>query len=341
VFSIHSRSGLFNVLLDAGPDSWGEKVILSTHDTVPKNKLEMLLAGSGMGAGALVFSLSRNHCKRKISRNTVGDLSVLLRAKDAILNDEEIPNEAKKAFQYGASMGGARPKTLIDDENTNYLVKFNRQDDLFNVAKVEHASMNLLREANCKVSVTKVKPTPTDHVLMVERFDRIKHRPKCHYMSANTIFNKAKVSEADLSRDYSYGAIAEFIMKYGARPEDAHELFKRMVFNVLIGNTDDHTRNHAFLYDFDQEGWVLSPAYDVLPINNQRQHGIGIGEYGRLGTIDNIMSQCTRFGLKNKKASTIVNDISEIVAEWKQAFVADGVGEGDIRRLDSIINRIK
>ncbi len=250
IYTTTHQKGAFGVFLDAGADSWGQKVILSLHKTKPKNTLEFLLAGAGMGVGSLVFSLSSSASKSKMNKNILGDIPMLLKAKDAILNDEQIPNEAKKAFEYGSSMGGARPKTTVSDGDITYLAKFNRSDDLFNHAKVEHASMNMLNELTCRVATTKVLETDNGDVLLVERFDLLGARPTHHFMSANSLINLRSVNNSSLIERYSYGFLSEFILKYSSVPDDAPELFQRMVFNVLIGNTDDHTRNHAFLYSF-------------------------------------------------------------------------------------------
>jgi serine/threonine-protein kinase HipA len=333
----HFNKGMFGVISDAGADSWGRKVILSLHKIKPQNALEFLLAGSSMGVGALVFSLSRHQSKPKYSKNTLGELSTLLNAKDAILADKEIPNEAKRAFEYGSSMGGARPKTIVQDGDISYLAKFNRPDDLFNVVKVEHASMRMLDELPCRVASTNVMQATSGDILLVERFDLHRSKPVCHYLSANALINVDRVSESNLLSKYSYGYLAEFILQRGGDPSDAHDLFYRMVFNVLIGNTDDHTRNHAFLYSFMQKQWRLSPAYDVLPINNSKQHGMGIGELGRLGTMENILSQSLRFGLKSFKAKKILQEVTELCSEWQAYYNNNGVGAGDIERLKNII----
>lgn len=327
------HNGIFGVLSDAGADSWGEKVILSLHKTVPKNRLEFLLAGSGMGVGALVFSLSSSSSKPKYNKNNLGDIPVLLKAKDAILADQSIPEEAKKAFEFGSSMGGARPKTIIQDADTAFLAKFNRPDDLYNTVKVEHATMKMLAELPCKVAKTKTLNTPTGDVLLVERFDIENSKPKCHFLSANSIFSLTKINEGNIAQQYSYGALAEFIMKYVAEPSDTHDLYYRMVFNVLIGNTDDHARNHAMTYDFSHMHWRLSPAYDVLPINASKQHAIAIGEHGRFASIENLLSQSKRFGLKPFKAQKIIAEVTALVSEWPSYFSRFNVGDGDIERL--------
>ena len=290
-----------------------------------------------MGVGSLVFSLSSSSSKSKVNKNTLGDIPMLLKAKDAILNDEEIPIEAKKAFEYGSSMGGARPKTTVSDAGITYLAKFNRPDDLFNHAKVEHASMNMLKELTGRVATTKVLETDNGDVLLVERFDLLGTRPTHHFISANSLINLRSVNNSSLVEHYSYGFLSEFLLKHSSVPDDASELFHRMVFNVLIGNTDDHTRNHAFLYSFKNKDWRLSPAYDVLPINANNQHGIGIGLDGRNGTIENLLSQSERFGLKRFKAEKIIKEVLDLVSQWPYYFKEHGVGDGDLERLKAVI----
>ena len=335
--STQFNQGVFGVLADAGADSWGKKVILSLHKTKPRNALEFLLAGSGMGVGALVFSLSSSQSKPKYNKNTLGDLPLLMQAKDAILADQEIPPEAKKAFEYGSSMGGARPKTIVQDANKAYLAKFNRPDDLINIVKAEHACMRMLSELPSRVANTQVVPAPAGDVLLVERFDMRNGKPSAHYLSANSVFSQNTINSAVLRSTYSYGQLAEFILKYGAKPTDAHDLYYRMVFNVMMGNTDDHARNHALLYLFEQAHWRLSPAFDVLPINNSTQHGIGIGENGRQGDVSNLLSQSLRFGLKSFKARKMIDEVRQLTREWPTYFKQHGVSTEDIERLKTIV----
>ena len=336
-YTVNFNHGLFGVLSDAGADSWGERIILSLHKTKPKNALEFLLAGSGMGVGCLVFSLSKTASKHKANKNTLGDIPMLLKAKDDILADKNIPDEAKKAFEFGSSMGGARPKTLINDNNKHYLAKFNRPDDRFNVVKVEHAAMQMLKELPCNVANTTTINTPSGDVFLVERFDISNSTPTHHYLSANSIFHTARVNSSALQERYTYGFLAEHIRRYGAEATDAHDLYYRMLFNAFLGNTDDHSRNHALLYDLHLKHWRLSPAYDVLPINNSGQHGIGIGDEGRAATTNNLLSQSERFGIKQFKARKLVGEVQELINELPHYFKKHGVGEGDIERLKGII----
>lgn len=342
IFSYRANRGVFGVLSDAGADSWGRKLILSLHTTKPKNELEFLLAGSGYGVGALVFSLSRSASKHKTNKNTLSDLALLDQAKDDLLANKTISDEAKKAFEFGQSMGGARPKTSIQIDNKLYLAKFNRQDDLFNLVRAEHAAMKMAEQLGIRTAPTFIHKTHTGDVLLVERFDVSNGLPTHHFLSANSLLQKPKVAMSDLSNDYSYGQLAEFIRHQTMQNAgDAEELFKRMVFNAYIGNTDDHTRNHAFLYSFSQKNWRLSPAYDITPINNSKQHGLGFGDDGRYASKSNFLSQAKRFGLANSAAKNIIKEIEEYCKDWPTHFkhFAD-VSDEDITRLKGVIPEI-
>ena len=332
------NKGVFGVLADAGPDAWGKKLILGLHTTKPQNDLEYLLAGSGYGVGAITFSLSKTAAKPKHNKNSMTQLSQLIRHKELILQDQQLSDEAKKAFEFGQSMGGARPKTQISDNGLVYLAKFNRPDDLFNVVRAEHATMSMARELGIETANTRVETTPHGDVLLVERFDLDNGRPADHFLSANSIIQTRKVAEADLSGTYSYGQLAEFIRHKSAEPQQTTELFKRMVFNVFIGNTDDHSRNHAMLYSLATARWCLSPAYDITPVNSSAIHGIGIGEFGRLGTVENLLSQASRFGLNAAQAKKIINETREYCRHWPKLFkTLANISTADLERLKGVI----
>ncbi|MBQ4833623.1 type II toxin-antitoxin system HipA family toxin [Pseudoalteromonas sp. MMG010] len=342
VVSYTANKGIFGVLSDAGADSWGRKLIVSLHSTKPKNELEFLLAGSGYGVGALVFSLSRSAAKHKKNKNTLADLALLDQAKDDLLANKAISNEAKKAFEFGQSMGGARPKTSLEVNSILYLAKFNRQDDLFNLVRAEHAAMCMANKLGIRTANTHIHETENGDVLLVERFDVKAGVPTHHFLSANSLVQKAKVAMSDLTTYYSYAELAEFIRHHTAEyADDATELFKRMVFNVFIGNTDDHSRNHAFVYCFTEKKWRLSPAYDITPINNSKQYGLGIGDEGRYASIENMLSQAKRFGLTRAQAKLVIDDIESYTQQWRNHFkdFAD-ISDADIQRLGAVIPHI-
>lgn len=343
IVSYTANKGVFGVLSDAGADSWGRKLILSLHTTKPQNELEFLLAGSGYGVGALIFSLSRSASKHKTNKNTLADLALLDQAKDDLLANKAISNEAKKAFEFGQSMGGARPKTSVQIGSKLYLAKFNRPDDLFNLVRAEHAAMCMAKELDIRVAKTQIHETENGDVLLVERFDVSEGSPTHHFLSANSLLQKPKVAMSDLTTYYSYGELAEFIRHHtGEFADDATELYKRMVFNVLIGNTDDHSRNHAFLYHFADKTWRMSPAYDITPINNSKQHGIGLGDDGRYASINNLLSQAKRFGLNTSQATKIIAEIKKYTNQWPEHFKRfANISELDLQRLKSVIPDIE
>lgn len=340
------QSGIFGVLADAGADAWGRKLILQMHKSQPKNELEFLIAGAGMGVGALSFSLSRGKTKTKRSPSSLNDIEFLLQGKNALLAAEQVSDEVKQAFMYGSSMGGARPKTLLTHNQTDYLVKFNKPDDLYNVARVEHAAMRMLDELDdVQVAPTQVVTSKSgEDLLLVQRFDRDGAQVSHHFISANSLLTEGAVSQRSLKTWYSYGQLAELMRQHSTVASDAHQLFQRMVFNVLIGNTDDHARNHAWLYALpaaqEQRGWRLAPAYDVLPISATRQHALGIGDAGRMGSKENLLSQASRFGLQDFKARQLFNRVQDLVNEWPSYFAQQGVHESDIERLGKIIPKI-
>lgn len=340
------QHGLFGVLSDAGADAWGRKLILQLHSTQPHNELEFLIAGAGMGVGAISFSLSRDKAKAKQSPNTLQDIELLLQGKNKILAAEDVSDAVKQAFIYGSSMGGARPKTLLTHQRNDYLVKFNRPDDIYNVARVEHATMRMLSELDAvTVAPTQVVTSKLgEDLLLVERFDRCDHKVSHHFISANSLLTDSTVTQRSLKTWYSYAQLAEFLRQHSSVATDAHELYLRMIFNVLIGNTDDHARNHACIYALPgakgPAGWRLSPAYDVLPISASGQHALGIGEHGRAGTVDNIVSQARRFGVQEFKARKMLQQVKDLVAEWPHYMANEGVHEGDIQRLKSIIPKL-
>ena len=243
-------------------------------------------------------------------------------------------------------MGGARPKTLLTHQHKDYLVKFNKPDDAYNVARVEHASMRMLAELDgVQVAPTQLITSKSgEDLLLVQRFDRKGEQVSHHFISANSLLTEGAVSQRSLKSWYSYGQLAELLRQHSTVATDAHELFQRMVFNVLIGNTDDHARNHAWLYALppaqEEHGWRLAPAYDVLPISATRQHALGIGDEGRLGTKENLLSQASRFGLQDFKARQLFNKVQDLVTEWRRYMAQHGVNDADLERLEKIIPQI-
>ena len=235
-------------------------------------------------------------------------------------------------------MGGARPKTVVEDEQGLWLAKFNRPDDRWNSARVEHAMLVLASECGVHTPVSRLVSVAGRDVLLVKRFDREKTSAgylRARMVSALTLLG---ADEAPSSRGrWSYLDFAEALRRASATPQrDAHQLFRRACFNALISNGDDHPRNHA-LIAFGRE-WSLSPAYDLTPTPqvslDRRDLAMVVGNAGRWANAQNLLSQAPRFLLGTDEATAIVDEIEARVRDgWYAVARRVGVTERDCNSI--------
>ncbi len=337
--------GIFGSLRDASPDYWGRRVIQKRSGRTEHGEIDYLLHSPDDRAGALGFGLNKEPPAPRRKFNRTIELEKLQKLADAIIADEDIPDNADaEQAQYlmfgGTSMGGARPKALVEEENTLWIAKFNRLDDRWNVARVEHAMLKLARECGLQTSESKVMPIGGRDVLMVKRFDR-QHTDagyrRGRMLSALTLL-RADDDYQDRER-WSYVLLVEELRRISSQPRtDAPELFRRMVFNALISNVDDHPRNHAVVaMDTD---WKLSPAYDLTPstpINaDYRYLALECGDMGRLANAENLLSQCERFYLAPDDARNMIDQMEAVVRDnWYAVARREGVTEKDCEKIAS------
>lgn len=332
---------LFGPLADSQPDSWGQRVILATHQQKPSNEIEWLLASRGRGVGAIAYSASRSKTLPDYQAPSMDDLSKVIEAMRSIQASEIITDpELACLVEYGSSFGGARPKTIIQSEGREWLAKLPRNDDVFDQVRVEAASLEMASEAGIDVPdfrLINIEDTP---VLLVERFDRSNGHSNAHYLSGESVLSVRTIRETDFQKEYSYQGLATAIRKFSDQPtSDMQALFRRMVFNVSIANTDDHLKNYGFVYR-PASGWALSPAFDLLPHPGQTNyHAIGVGLDGRHSTINNVMSRAGVFGVSEDQAHTIVNEVQAITRLSMDFYEKHGVPEGDARMLSDICNQ--
>lgn len=324
---------LFGGIRDALPDAWGRRVIenrlrISADDLTDA----LLIDHSGPNrSGALDFRRDRDVSPRDSGLLRPIDLEHLIDAADRIEEGEPVPQHLLDLLGQAPSLGGMRPKAVLVDDGRQWLAKFPSRRDRFDVPLIEHATLELARLAGMQVPDTRVvQVNGRGTVMMIARFDRggaAEGYPKSHMVSALTALG---VGEMD-SPNTSYADIADAlgrIVAAGHVNADRHELFRRMVFNVLVCNDDDHLRNHALLHRADSGGWRLSPLYDVLPhpsVATERFLHLGVGAHGRLSTLDNAISHCGRFALGVREAAAIIDQVAGIVREWKGHFEAAGV----------------
>lgn len=341
-FSVSAKRQIAGVLSDAAPDAWGERIMLIRHNSVPKNQIEKLLRLSGAGVGGLHFSLSRSKPKIPDRLPPIELLDNLALAISDIEQKKLITPDQLKLIEHGSSMGGARPKISVFEKSTgrSWLVKFSRADDLFDYPVVEYASMTFLASMGVRVpQVQLFKLSNKQSCYLIERFDRLDHG--LHFISANSLFNIEKLRMYDRATDdpASYVALARILRKVASDPEiECAELFRRLIFNIVIGDTDDHARNHALQFDVKNRVWSLTPAYDVLPIlSSAGEQGLSVGFEGRKSSIENALSCVREYMLAPNEGRAIADEIVNAFLGWKDHFERCGVSAGDLQLIQSVI----
>ncbi|NBY32512.1 MAG: type II toxin-antitoxin system HipA family toxin [Betaproteobacteria bacterium] len=237
-------------------------------------------------------------------------------------------------FRPGLLWEGAKPKALLDMDGAQWVLKFADANDHLDMGLVEHACMGLARLAGMDVCETRplaYQAGQKRHALAIKRFDRNKaHR--LHALSAHVALRAAGL-------DYGYPEMALLLRRLGVASDiktNAIELFKRMVFNILMDNTDDHEKNHAFLWH--QQALVLTPAFDVLPTHQGLGYqSIRVGKEGSVSTLTNALSDHLSFGLHLQEAKTLVDQVKAVTSQWQDHFAQAGVSAADIESLSQTI----
>lgn len=331
-------NGVFGALRDAGPDNWGRRIIEKHAGKAQLGELDYLLESPDDRAGALSFGLNKVPPAPKRKFNKTIDLEKLQKLADTLVNDD-LPNDPEAAqvqdlMLLGTSMGGARPKAVVQDGDGLWIAKFNRPDDRWNNTRVEHAMLRLARECGISTAESRIDTVAGRDALLIKRFDRDK-TPK-GYTRARMIsgLTLLRADEApDMRERWSYVILVEELRRVVAEPKkDAKELFRRVCFNALISNIDDHPRNHALIAK--DKDWKLSPAYDLTPgpvvAQERRDLAMQCGDLGRYANATNILSQHARFLLKEDEASKIVGDMKDkVAASWYETVRGCGVSEKD------------
>ena len=337
-------NGFFGAIRDSMPDYWGRRVIEKHSGHTQLEEFDYLMQGADDRAGALGFGLGVEPPapRRKFNRSL--DLDRLQAAADAILADD--PDSAGSAqaqaadlLLEGTSMGGARPKAVVQSGDALWLAKFGRQDNRWNHPRVEHALLVLARECGLNVADSRIETIGGRDVLLARRFDRewssegyYRHR----MVSALTLL-QSEDSQAARGR-WSYLLLADEVRRASARPEDdLQELFARMCFNAAISNLDDHPRNHAMLAK--DKTWRLSPAYDLTPMPvvalDRRDLAMQCGPAGRVANKSNLLGAAGRFLLDREDANAIFMRITDTVRAWYATLRRTGVSQQDCEAIRS------
>jgi serine/threonine-protein kinase HipA len=337
------RDGSYGVLSDAGPNAWGVKLTSSINRKhglpQPVTPVDWFIKSWHFGSGCLGFS--QHHSVMPEPSIAAEPLSRLaerqVKAIEALSGDAdaELDDEAIRLFFPGGSLGGVRPKTVVMHEGIEHIAKFSRPDDKFDVPAAEYATLRLAHAAGVNVTGFELVTVGSCSVLLVARFDRTESGGRIHYLSANTLIDIDAVDPVQYRAGYSYAGIAEALRPIDDHArDDGQELFRRMVLNILVGNVDDHMRNHALIMQAGGR-YRLSPAFDIVPHleSYHMPQSIGVGADGAAGTMKNALSQCRRFLLLEKEARSIIDEVRTQVARWREVFTEAGVSKRDMQIL--------
>lgn len=336
---------LFPAMRDSMPDSWGKHLLeKEVGRALPGESYYLLATGSGR-VGALAYGPNVNaplRLKPSARRNAdewvdyeidgeAVSIEDLVTAADEIDSIDRLDRKFSRFVRRGSSLGGARPKAAARYKGREWIAKFQRQDDTYNQVRAEYATMKLAQGLGLIVPNIDLIQVLGKDVFLIERFDREVHGNKlCRlpFVSAQTLLNLHEQHGLTVS----YAEIADAVSQYGEETKkDRRNLFERMVFNILCGNTDDHLRNHGFLWN--RKGWSLSPLYDVVPQPQDirdRGQSLVVGQDGYETTLGNALSDCGRFGLKSEEAFSTVEKMQKYVrSNWEAAFSRAGFSNKD------------
>lgn len=329
------RDGAPGAIDDARPDRWGERIIRRFDNPQRLSVLEYLFFTGDDRIGALGVSLSKDSYTPALrpALPHLGDIDHVHQAIEAVMSGARADERLYRLLAPGASLGGARPKALLDIDGSSWIVKFSEKGDDFCSPAVEHASMRMARLAGINACETTLISFKKGEAVAVQRFDRNAGR-RDHVISAKTALAAAGAQDG-------YPELALLLRRLGPADEisaSGEEVFRRMVFNIMLDNTDDHEKNHAFY--FDGTTLKLTPAYDVLPTGHALGYqSMSVGDKGAESTLENALTRLSDFSLKPDQAVKVMADVANVVDRWKEHFAAEGVSDRDLETLSIQIDR--
>jgi serine/threonine-protein kinase HipA len=322
---------------DSAPDAWGRRVIINKKlgrkgkdtDTDDLGELTYLLESGSDRIGALDFQASPTEYVPRSASNV--RLEELLESAERVEKGVPLTPELDQALFLGSSIGGARPKALIEDQGTKYVAKFSSSTDIYSLVKAEYIAMRLAALAGLDVASVKMTQAANKDVLLIERFDRqpsVSGWTRRSMVSALTMFGLNDMT----ARYASYEDLAEIIRYRFTEPKKTlNELFSRLVFNILCGNTDDHARNHAAFWDGKE--LTLTPAYDICPqgrTGNEASQAMKISGGNNLSQLKLCLEAAHHFMLPQEEAKKIFQQIESAIREhWDEVCAEAQLSEVD------------
>jgi len=303
-------------LADAGPDAWGRRVVDHRHSSYEGHLqvIDYLLLGGSNRIGALDFQNSPSDYQPRGGQPAL--LSDLQRAAGAVEAGTELPPDLADALLHGSSVGGARPKVLLHDPDRPRIVKFSSSTDTRPVINSEHAAMRLASEVGLDVASTEMTLALDNDVLLIDRFDRGAGGTRRLMVSAMTILGE-HAADGIAGRYVTYHDLADQIrLRFDDPRRTLRELFSRISFNILVGNTDDHARNHAAFWD--GETLTLTPAYDICPqprAGGEANQAMAYGPGAKLARVADLAGFAEVYLVDGTEAVEIIDGQIETIAD--------------------------
>jgi serine/threonine-protein kinase HipA len=341
----------FGIFLDSSPDRWG-RVLMKRREAQeareekrsPKalRESDYLLGvydGHRMGAlrfradpGGPFLDADRAHAAPPWTSLRELENASLQLEKDDAENDPEYSKWLKLLIAPGGSLGGARPKaSVVDEQGRLWIAKFPSTRDEVDIGAWEGVAHKLAQNAGITVAPSSARRFGSRrHTFLTRRFDRTETGERLHFASAMTLLNHVDGDAA--STGASYLELVEFLSKEGANAtEDLRQLWRRIVFFICVSNTDDHLRNHGFM--LQPKGWALAPGYDINPVSTGDGLQLNISESDNAQDLDLALSVIEYFRLKRPRAEKIIEDVTAAVNEWREVATAAGIAAGEQERM--------
>ncbi len=346
---------IFGCFSDALPDRWGRTLLLRREQIAAAEEKRPVRRLSSFDFLTDIDDFSRMggfrfkedpdgefiNVSESLKIPPLTDIRELIAASAEIEKCEEnnmLPDRKwiAQLVQPGTSLGGARPKAnVVDADKTLYVAKFPSRKDGYDVGLWEHFSHLLATKAGVNVAQTKVLATgEKNHTLLSRRFDRASNGKRIHFASAMSLLGLSDGDNA--TSGHGYLDIVDFIIQNCTDVDrNLKELYRRVAFNICIGNTDDHFRNHGFL--LTAKGWTLSPAYDMNPTLNEYQ-SLLISSTSNKADLSVLLDACEDYMLNRKTAEKIVSEVVEAVKGWREIAIRQGVSKSEIDMFSGVLD---
>jgi serine/threonine-protein kinase HipA len=335
--AVTTNSGIYGAFRDASPDYWGRLIIATEARVAPEvlSEVDYLLASNATRVGNLDFRFSPEDPEPVLQPPHFNQLTDILFAAEKIALGEQTEEYFLQLLRQGTSMGGARPKCTVEWNDALWIAKFPAREDILNIPRIEYATMTLAGRCGIRIPEVRIVRVDDRDIFLCRRFDREKVSAGWLRRGFVSGLSLMQWDEGDRLR-WDYAAMADTMRRYTAAA-DIQEFYCRMVFNILVRNTDDHPRNHGFL--MEKERMAMSPAYDIVPalahpgVGTDFRLAMAVGEHGREATLGNALSRAARFGFMKKEAQETIDRISGIVRAWRDVFHGCGVPDREMELL--------